>query len=163
MSNSPQVQAERDLRKLMSLAPKIRDHKDMETKLSSAPPHLREIIYEAVKPFLKFKAKPMDKYIVSAKQMAERERLPTMDERGNLHEFKAVEVLTAKELSTKTLVLICHKCTREEKFYAIGKETNVDVVMKARKDGWIYNFMAMPPYEICPNCEISLRTEVMDA
>jgi hypothetical protein len=155
--SSETMQAESSLRKLMRLAPSIRDHKDLETKLTSAPPHLREIIYEAVRPFLKFKAKPMDKYIVSAKQMAERERLPTMDEKGNLHEFQAVEVLVAKEVATKTLTLTCHVCHKTEQFFAFGRDTNVDVVMKARVRGWIYNYKAEKPHEICPECPTELR------
>jgi len=147
----------------MRLAPRIRDHKDLETKLTSAPPHLRTIIYEAVKPFLKFKAKPLDKYVVSAKQMAERERLPTMDENGNLHEFRSIEVGLAADVATKTLTLICSKCTREDKYYAIGKETNVDVIMKARLDGWVHDFRQMPAVEVCPDCPISLRKECLIA
>lgn len=153
MSSDPEV----SIRTLMRLAPRIRDHKDFETKLTSAPPSLRTIIYEACKPFLKFPAWPLDRYVSSAGRMAERERLPTMDEKGNLHEFKSMELGIAKELATKALTLVCHKCTREDKFYAVGTETNVDVVMKARTDGWIYNYMADPPHEICPFCETSLR------
>lgn len=148
---------------LMRLAPSIRDHKDLETKLTSAPPHLREIIYEAVRPFLKFKPRALDRYIASAKQMAERERLPTMDEHGNLHEFSAVEVGLAATVATKTLTLVCHKCTCEGTFHAIGNETNVDVVIKARAEGWVYNHLASPPHEICPECPTSLRPTRYDA
>jgi len=154
---------ERQLRTLMRLAPSIRDHKDFETKLTSAPPHLRTIIYEACKPFLKFEARPLDRYVASAGRMAEREKLPTMDEHGNLHEFQAVEVGLLSEVATKALTLVCHKCTREDKFFAVGKETNVDVIMKARVGGWIYNYLADPPHEICPNCPTSLRTDRFDA
>ena len=160
MSVDAKQQAESDLKRLMRLAPKIRDHKDLETKLTSAPPHLREIIYEAVRPFLKFQAKPLDRYVISAKQMAERERLPTMDERGNLHEFRAVEVGLAAAVATRTLTLTCHKCTREDKFFAIGEETNVDVVMKARREGWVYG--PLSEHETCPTC-INLVTECGDA
>lgn len=148
----------------MRLAPSIRDHKDLETKLTSAPPHLRTIIYEAVRPFLKFQARPLDKYIVSAKQMAERERLPTLDVSGNLHEFRAVEVGLAAAVATKTLTLVCGKCTREDKFYAIGQETNVDVIMKARMEGWIHDLTVFPPREICPGCPApEVRTDRSDA
>ena len=149
---------ERSLRTLMRLAPSIRDHKDFSTKLTSAPPHLRTIIYECCKPFLKFEARPLDRYISMAQEMAEREKLPTMDANGNLHEFQAVEVGLAKSVATKTLTLVCHKCTREQEFHAVGNETNVDVVLKARAAGWIYNHLASPPHEICPDCPTSLRS-----
>jgi hypothetical protein len=151
------VDEERSLRKLMRLAPKIRDHKDLETKLTSAPPHLREIIYEAVRPFLTFKARPLDRYIVSAKQMAERERLPTLDAAGNFHEFRALEVALAKEVAVNTLTLVCAKCTRKKEFYAVGNETNVDVILKARTQGWVYDYTAQPAVEICPECPTPLR------
>lgn len=151
--------AEKSLRRLMRLAPKIRDHKDFETKLTSAPPHLREIIYDCCRPFLRFKARPLDKYVVSAKQMAERERLPTMDDQGNLHEFAAVEVMMAKELATQTLTLTCGICTVQAEFHAVGKETPLDVILKARADGWIYDYKHLPNREICPKCPTELRKE----
>lgn len=151
---------EKSLKTLMRLAPSIRDHKDLETKLTSAPPHLREIIYEAVRPFLKFKARPLDRYVISAKQMAERERLPTIDEKGDLHEFRAIEVGLAAAVATQTLTLTCHKCTRQDKFFAHGNETNVDVVMKARRDGWVYD--PLSEHETCPTC-INLYSECGDA
>ena len=134
----------------MRLAPKIRDHKDFETKLTSAPAHLRTIIYEACKPFLKFEAKPLDKYVVSAKQMAERERLPTIDEAGNFHEFKAVEVLLGAALTTNTLTMTCCRCTREDKYFPVGQDTNVDVIIKARLEGWVYD--PLSKHETCPKC-----------
>lgn len=153
-------ESESSLKRLMRLAPKIRDHKDFETKLTSAPPHLRTIIYEACKPFLKFEAKPLDKYVISAKQMAERERLPTIDERGNLHEFSAIEVGLSQAVATKTLTLVCVKCTREDKYYAVGKETNVDVVIKARLSGWVYD--PLSEHETCPKC-MNLYSEIGNA
>lgn len=148
---------EKSLRRLMRLAPKIRDHKDFETKLTSAPPHLREIIYEACRPFLTFKPRALDRYIASAKMMAERERLPTLDEHGNLREFEAVDVMLTKAVATKTLTLTCGKCTKQAEFHGVGQETNVDVVLKARAEGWIYDRTTDPPREICPDCPTELR------
>lgn len=151
--------AEKSLRRLMRLAPKIRDHKDFETKLTTAPPHLREIIYEACRSFLTFKPWSLDRYVASAGRMAERERLPTLDAQGNLHEFQAVEVMLGKIVSTKTLTLTCGKCTAQAEFHAIGKETNVDVIMKARIAGWIYDYKHLPNREICPKCPTELRID----
>lgn len=148
---------ERSIRKLQLLAPKIRDHKDLETKLTSAPPSLRTIIYEIVKPCLKFKAHPLDKYVARAGEMAEREQLPILDAQGNLHDFRVAEKAIAAELATLELTLVCSKCTKAEKFFAVGRETNVDVVVKARAAGWIYDYTVKPEVEICPDCPTSLR------
>jgi len=157
------VDEERSIRKLQLLAPKIRNHKDLETKITSAPPHLRMIIYEIVRPHLTFEAWPLDKYIISAKQMAEREKLPTMDEAGRLWEFqppqdvKTAEKAIAAALAVRTLTLTCGKCTVQEQFHAIGNESNVDVILKARAIGWIYDYKADPQREICPKCPTELR------
>lgn len=163
------LREERQLMTLIRLAPSIRDHKDLETKLTSAPPHLRGVIYETVKPHLKFKARSLESYVISAGQMAERQQLPVLKADGTLTEFRPAQDLAsaqksiAADLALRTLTLVCSKCTREDKFYAVGQETNVDVVMKARSDGWIHDFTHEPPREICPNCPTSLRTDRIDA
>lgn len=148
---------ERSIRKLQLLAPKIRDHKDLETKLTSAPPNLRAIIYETVRPLLTFKAHPLDKYVARAGEMAEREQLPILDPHGNLVEFRAAEKMLASAFAEKALTLTCAKCTKAETFHGFGKETNVDVVIKARAAGWIYEYTARPEVEICPDCPTPLR------
>lgn len=149
----PVVDEEQQLRVLARLAPKIRDHKDLETKLTTAPPQLRSLIYEVLKPFLKFKPWPLDRYVASAGQMAERERLPLMDDKGNLR-----EPLPNSLITERVLTLVCAKCTKQKDFYASFGETNVDVILKARKQGWVYDYLADPPTEICPTCPTSLRT-----
>lgn len=156
---------ERSIRRLQMLAPKIRDHKDLETKLTSAPPELRSVIYNTVKPYLRFKAKPLDTYVASAGVMAEQKQLPTLDVHGMLHPFKPAadlrsvekhaEEVIASALAERTLTLTCSKCTRNGLFYAVGDETPVAVIMKARKDGWVYD--PKNDVDICPDCPTSLR------
>ena len=158
---------ERSLRVLARLAPKVRGHKHLETLLTTAPPQLRQVIYNTLKPELKFIPKPLDVYVATAGQMAEREQLPTMDAEGKLHEFKPAsdasslvidaENAIASALAKRTLTLVCSKCTHEEKFHAVGEETNVDVILKARRIGWIYDYTVRPAVEICPACPTSLR------
>jgi hypothetical protein len=156
---------ERSIGRLQLLAPKIRDHKDLEVKLTSAPPSLRTIIYNTVKPYLRFKAWPLDKYVASAGQMAERQQLPVMDIQGMLHPFKPAadvrsvekhaEEVIASSLAARTLTLTCSKCTRKGYFYAVGQETPAAVMIKARQGGWVYD--PAQDVDICPDCPTSLR------
>lgn len=151
---------------IAALASTIRDHRHLETLLTSCNGEERQIMYDSIVPHLHFKAKPLDRYIASAGHRAEREQWPIL-ENCQLKEFRsAQDVATieyeaqkalAKELSEQKLVLTCGKCTFQETFYKVGEETNGDVVLKARRAGWIYDYRADPPKEICRKCPTSLR------
>lgn len=145
----------------------VRDHKHFERLLTEAGPKLRQELYDALVPHLRFRAKPLDVYVASAGQMAEREQLPVMDQNGMLHEFrpaqdvssvqKQVEGLLAEALAERTLILRCGKCTRIEKFFGTEDETKVAVITKARRAGWVYDNSGEDPAEICPECFTPLR------
>jgi hypothetical protein len=146
----------------------VRDHKHFETLITEAPPELRQELYDSLRPHLRFAAKPLDVYIADAQQRAERERLPVLGEDGLLHEFSpardvSTTVKDAQEAidraaAKRVLTLVCAKCTREQSFYQMDGETAVDTIIKGRKAGWIYDYKADPPVEICPDCPTSLRT-----
>lgn len=150
-----------------ALASTIRDHKHFETLLTSCEPEERQMLYDSCLPHLKFKAWSLDRYVASAGRMAERLQLPVLGPNGELLEFrpaqdvksaeKRIEQAIAAELAKKTLTLTCAKCTRQESFSAVGDETPVDVILKARREGWVYDHIAQPPREICPECPTSLR------
>lgn len=147
----------------------VRDHKHFERLLTEAGPELRQELYDSLRPHLKFVAKPLDVYVADAGKMAEREQLPTIGPDGMLHEFQPardarsieadVEDMLASALAKRTLVVTCAKCTRQQTFFGVGDETPVAVVLKARKAGWIYDYKADPPVEICPACPTSLRAD----
>lgn len=143
---------------IKQLAATIRDHKHLETILTSCSPEERGVLYESVRPHLKFFPWPLDRYVSAAGQRAEREQWHVMGEDGKLQEFKpAHDVATAQkilasQLAERTLTLTCKKCAKEEKFYQIGMETAVDVRMKALKAGWI-----LVPEVICQDCPTSQR------
>lgn len=145
---------------IAALARTIRDHKHMETLLTETLPEDRQDFYDAIRPHLRFQAKPLDVYVSGAGQMAEREQLPTMDAQGMLHPFKpsadvkslekhAGEIL-AQAIAKRTLTVTCHKCLAQEQFYQVGDETEVGVMIRVRAAGWVYD--AHRETETCPKC-----------
>jgi len=152
---------------IAALASTVRDHRHFETLLTSCDPEERQMLYDSCLPHLRFTAKPLDVYVASAGRMAERLQLPVLGPNGELLEFrpahdvssieKAAEQALAAELAKKTLILTCAKCTHQQSFVAGGNETPVDVILKARRAGWVYDHIAQPAREICPKCPTSLR------
>lgn len=144
-----------------ALAVMIKDHEHFGYLVMQAEPEFRQEFYDAVRPHLRFRAKPFDSYVASAKQRAEREQLPTIDEAGNLKAFspaqdastlRGAEESIAASLAKRTLTLKCAKCTRQSSFSAIGDETPGAVINKARRIGWVYDYKSETPREICPEC-----------
>lgn len=144
-----------------ALAGTIKDHEQFGYLVMQAEPEFRQDFYDAVRPHLSFRAKPLDSYIASAKQRAEREQLPTIDEAGNLKPFSAAqdastlrqaEEAISASLAKRTLTLKCSKCTRQSSFSAVGNETPGAVINKARRIGWVYDYKSETPREICPEC-----------
>ncbi len=158
----------RSRRVLARLAPTVRDHKHLEALLTSAPPELRQTIYDTLKPNLLFQAKPLDVYVASAGQRAEREQWPVLDSAGNLLPFKpasdvksiekSAEKMMAATLAKNTLTLTCKKCTRRDAYHEVGDETHLAVLIRARGEGWRYDSVAGT--ESCPDCSASLRPDV---
>jgi len=139
---------------IIALAKTIRDHKHLETFLTSIESVAdRQEVYDSIRPHLRFQAKPLDVYVASAGQMAEREQLPILGEDGKLHAFKpaqdvkTVENMLAAAIAAKKLTLTCIRCDRQEEFYQVGLETEVDVRKKALTAGWV-----LFPEQKCPKC-----------
>lgn len=142
------------------LADTIRDHKHLETLLTSCSAEERQVLYDGVRAHLKFVPLTLDQYVSRAQNMAEREQLPIMRENGELSafrpgEYESEEYAIAKAIATRTLTLTCSKCTKQEDFLGMAGETKVAIIMKARRVGWIYN--PATEKEICPKCPTELR------
>lgn len=58
----------------------------------------------------------------------------------------AVDQVFAK----KTLMLVCHKCTREQSFPG---NLRTDCYVRAREAGWRYVSDGQGGHEVCPNCQ----------
>jgi hypothetical protein len=143
---------------ISALAKTIRDHKHLETFLTSIDSlGDRQEVYDSIRPHLRFEPWPLDRYNASANRMAEREQLPILGEDGHLHPFRPAQDVRSqaqetldKYLAEKSLTLTCYKCLAEESFYALNDETKVDVTIRARRAGWIYDIAN--DKEICPKC-----------
>jgi hypothetical protein len=67
------------------LASYVRDHEHFRQLLTAAQPETRRDMYEAMKPYLAFHAKPLDAYMSESGALAEAQQLPTVDADGMLH------------------------------------------------------------------------------
>jgi hypothetical protein len=149
------------------LASYVRDHEHFRQLLTAAQPETRRDMYESMKPYLAFHAKPLDAYMSESGALAEAQQLPTVGPDGMLHPFNVPEIATepvvdARELDIETaqaavneafgkghLILTCKKCTRTEAFPAVNK---ANAIFAARNAGWTYNEALGDCQETCPDC-----------
>lgn len=137
------------------LASAIDTHEEFKAILFKVEPEQRANCYKSLAPRLRFAAKPLDVYEAEAKHDAERQRLPHLDERGNL--IVGAPARTARPAAPNRkqpmtwnpkhmrLTLTCAKCTKQEEFFG---DSPVDAATKARKALWIHE----DTKEICPKC-----------
>lgn len=134
----------------------VRDHDHFRQLLTQCEPAARSAMYDALSPHLRFEAKPLETYVIAAKEMAEREQLPQWDAQTQAFapykppEIRTVEAAVAEALAKYRLDLVCRKCTRSESFYST---TKYDAVRAAREAGWVCMNEGPVSWEICPRCE----------
>lgn len=120
--------------------------------LVACVPEKRTAMYEAMRPYLRFTAQPLDVYMARAKEMAA--------QKEQARERNTVESIIEREASKKTLTLSCGKCMKEETFYCVNTTTaaRADAVMEARKKGWVLQpkrsegGILEGQMEVCPKC-----------
>lgn len=133
----------------------VEGHDHFRQLLNRCDPEHRRDMYEALKPHLRFEAKPLDVYISELGQIAEREQLPTIGPDGLFQPFHVAEIRTDLEravdqaIAKWTLTVVCRKCTREAEFYGARK---ADCVQAARDAGWVLQIIGDTKFEICPEC-----------
>lgn len=121
----------------------VQDHTHFTELLKACEPSLRREMYEAMSPHLKFKAKPLEEYIIAAKQHAEAAQLPTIEPDGTLKPFSVPEI----NIPEYELWVICSKCEREGFFYG---ERKADAIFELRKAGWSWDELGFK--SVCANC-----------
>lgn len=122
-------------------------HEHLQTLLRACDPELRREMYEAMTPHLRFKARPLESYIIASKEHAEAAQLPIKDQNGNLHPYVPPNI-TVVEVPEFELWLQCHKCQKEAFFFG---ERKVDAIAAARTSGnWAVDELGTD--HVCPEC-----------
>lgn len=114
---------------ITSIAFFIKSHEQFRGQLFSVLPEKRRIAYEALRPHLRFVAKPLDIYEMEMKELAEKQQLPGFNSAtGEIVPFKAGSVdldLIANQAIKQNrhekeggLTLVCATCTVQEVFRA---------------------------------------------
>lgn len=135
--------------------------------------HLRQLInaceapervnmYNALKPNLRFEAKPLDVYIAELGQEAAARQMPTIEADGSLKPFKVgelrmrsreeAELETAQNAINEAVAKVhlevaCGHCTRAEIFPGVTRD---EALLAARRAGWRYD--AERETELCAKC-----------
>ena len=143
----------------------VQDHEHLRSLLARCEPENRSAMYDSLKPYLRFAPKPLDVYIAESKELAERQHLPTIDEKGNINfnskltptldqEVAAIAQKAVTDAVAKwNLTVTCRKCTKYETFSGIRK---ADAIQAARDAGWVYDSTG-EGYEILPGLPIRLK------
>jgi hypothetical protein len=144
----------------------VRDHDHFRQMLVKCEPEHRTSMYESLKPYLRFPAKPLEDYIIAAKQDAEARQLPVLGEDGQLHPFKVGEIRTdgveeaaVEQLAKVRLHVVCRKCTKEAVFSGLRK---IDAVNEARLAGWVHYEIDGVGREVCPDCPVGETDKAKD-
>lgn len=148
---------------VQGIAKKVTDHEHFRQLLTRWEPSERQIIYETLRPHLKFRPLPLDVYLAKSADLAERKQLPSYDAAtGVLKEYAPPEVGLKATASTailedihrqsgRRLTVACVKCTTVAEY---SGTTLVDATIKARKDGWVYSEVNGKPQETCKRCHV---------
>jgi hypothetical protein len=103
-------------------------------------------MYEAMTPHLRFKAKPLEEYVIAAKEHAAAAELPVLDSAGNLRPYTMPDVVT--EVREFELWVQCHRCQKEALFFG---ERKADAIHAMRTSGgWAFD--EMEQQHLCPEC-----------
>jgi hypothetical protein len=165
---------------MVALGYLVRDHEHFRSLLIRCEPEKRTDMYNALRGSLRFTAKPLDVYIAESAMKAEREKLPTIDDKGEVswpkNDPSKADIAGAREAAAnlfmaqdavneafakKKLWLVCNKCSKEAVFMG---DTKTDAIFQARADGWVYYEHTdkdgkVTPREICPECPAARKVD----
>jgi hypothetical protein len=127
----------------------VEDHQHFMTLLRACEPGLRREMYEAMSPHLRFRAKPLEDYIIAAKEHAAAAELPVLDEDGMLHSYMMPNIgVVELEVPEIELWIGCARCDRGVIFLGDRK---LDIIHNLRIAGWAYDESAQQRH-LCPQC-----------
>ena len=136
-----------------ALSRMVQDHDHFGEILRACEPRLRREMYDSMSPNLRFRPRPLESYIIAAKEHASSQQFPTLTEDGNLKPYMMPSITSDTaiaaliEVPEVELWLQCQKCQKESFYFA---ERKADAISEARNGGWAYDEMGS--HHICPNC-----------
>lgn len=122
----------------------VTDHWFLMGLINECDQEKRVEMYEAIKPHLKFKPKPLEDYILMLKEQAN--AMATLYKPVEVGEQK-MEYCLPQQATGVVIEMRCYKCTRIQRFHA---KTPVQAAIKAREKGWVRDLGENK--EICPKC-----------
>jgi len=157
---------------VIALASLVENHQHLTELLRACEPWLRREMYEGLRPYLRFPARPLDWYISAAQEFAEAAELPTMNAAGGLDPYTRPVVTTEQEEEEEKteddeegegkdeddenddeddraiLLVFCYRCRKEAQF---SGERIVDAIQKARRASWGID-ESVAGKHLCPEC-----------
>jgi hypothetical protein len=145
---------------MQQLAFLVRDHAHFRKILIVLEPKKRYECYTALSPYLRFRPKPLDDYIVEAKELAGREHQKAAYEAQSELDLMAQDAIRraqAIEEGKGLLKLTCRTCERSESFSGHSPE---DAYSAARVEGWRrisegVNGARIEEHFLCPRCSLA--------
>lgn len=126
----------------------VQNHEHFTELLRACEPDLRREMYEAMRPHLNFPAKPLEDYVVAAKDHAVAAQLPVMDSAGKLHPFKVPSAgAVTNTAGHEDFTVTCRRCGRGVHFI---NEPRHLAVKNLRDSGWAYDEFGN--WHLCPEC-----------
>jgi hypothetical protein len=126
------------------LAYLVEDHTHFMELLRACDPELRRQMYDDMRPHLRFAAKPLEDYVIAAKEHAEAAQLATLDDQGFLQPFRIGVI----ELPAVELWVVCSRCGAQNIFLGDRK---VDAIRDMRDAGWAFD-SSVEARHLCPEC-----------
>ena len=131
----------------------VQDHEHLRSLLARCEPENRSTMYDSLKPYLRFPAKPLDVYMAESAERAASQNLPTHFNEPLTPELgpdvAAAQAAVNDSFAKHTLIGTCRSCTKQEAFTG---DTKYDAIVNARLAGWVYYEIDGQPREICPDC-----------
>ena len=131
----------------------IGKHEFLRDLLNECDRDKRSDMYEAIRPHLKFKVKPLSHYIdmiaLKAGEFVSKRKMRVTGEREKPIQIgdQQVMITTPGNGNLGWIILQCHQCSTIAKFLG---DTPVDAATKARNAGWRRNVAL--EHESCPEC-----------
>jgi len=157
---------------VIALARLVETHQHFTELLRACEPWLRREMYEGMRPYLRFPAKPLDEYISAAQEFAAAAELPTMNAAGGLDPYTRPVVTTEQEEEEEEteededqegdeeddenddeddraiLLVFCYRCPNDATF---SGERVTDAIQRGRRAGWAIDESTAGKH-LCPEC-----------